>query len=48
MDYTCNNYREEMQLLSLRKRLEQANLSDEEKNILRQQIFRMEKEMGMQ
>lgn len=47
MAYTCNDYRVEMQLLSLRKRLSQEDLSDEEKDSLRHQITRIEKEMGM-
>ena len=47
MTYTCSDYRAEMMLLSLRRRLERENLSDDEKEALKIQIDRIEKEMGM-
>jgi hypothetical protein len=48
MEYTCKDYRAEMQLLSLRRRLEQEeSLNDYEKEVLKVQIDRIEKEMGM-
>ena len=47
MKYTCNEYREEMLLLGLRRRLEDESLSEEQRRALRQQIARLEKEMGL-
>lgn len=45
--YTCNEYREEMILLGLRKRLSSGNLSAEEKESLLREIQRVEEEMGI-
>ena len=45
--YTCNDYREEMILLGLQKRLNQADLSDEERRELLKEIKALEKQMGM-
>lgn len=46
--YTCTDYREEMRLIGLRRRLrEDTTLSEEEKETLRAEIRRLEAEMGM-
>lgn len=46
-NYTCNDYREEMILLGLQKRLNQGNLSDDEKKEILKEIETIEKQMGM-
>jgi len=45
--YTCNDYRQEMILLGLRQRLQQADLSEEEKAKLAEEIARLEKAIGL-
>lgn len=45
--YTCGDYRQEMILVGLRRRLTDPGLSEEEKKALRGQIRRLEEEMGM-
>lgn len=45
--YTCNDYREEMILLGLQKRLNQPGLSDEERRKILREIEAIEKQMGM-
>jgi hypothetical protein len=45
--YTCNDYRQEMLLAGWRRQLAQSDLSPEEKERLKEQIRRLEKEMGM-
>ena len=45
--YTCNEYREEMVLLSLQLRLRNADLSEKEKGELRREIARLEKTTGL-
>jgi hypothetical protein len=45
--YTCADYREEMMLLGLKKRLETESLSEEEKASIQDRIARIEKSMGM-
>lgn len=45
--YTCKEYREEMTLLDLRRRLYQSDLPEDEKNQLRETIDRLKKEMDM-
>ncbi len=45
--YTCNDYREEMVLLGLRKRLNNPDLTKEEKASLLKDIKEIEKRMGM-
>ena len=45
--YTCNDYREEMILLGLQKRLASQTLTPEEKEDLLRQIARVEKQMEM-
>jgi len=45
--YTCNEYREEMILLGLQKRLSSGNLTPEEKESLLKEIQRVEEEMGI-
>ncbi len=44
--YTCNEYREEMILIGLQKRLQQAQ-SEDEKNKLRREIEELQKKMGL-
>ena len=44
--YTCNEYREEMILLALRRRLQQPDLAEEERARLTGEIARLEKEFG--
>ena len=46
-NYTCNDYREEMILLGLQKRLSQADLTEEEKKEILKEIEIIEKQMGM-
>ena len=45
--YTCDDYREEMQLLGLKKRLGEENLSKAEKQAIEAEIARLEKAMQM-
>ncbi|MDJ0622127.1 MAG: hypothetical protein QNJ17_04125 [Desulfocapsaceae bacterium] len=45
--YTCNEYREEMILAALQRRLQQNNLSEEEKTRVLQEIAELEKKMGL-
>lgn len=45
--YTCNDYREEMILLSLRKRLHEEALTDDEKKALTREIEQLEARMDM-
>jgi len=46
-NYTCNEYREEMILLGLQKRLTAPGLTLEEKDEILKKIAVVEKEMGM-
>ena len=41
--YTCSDYRTEMRLLGLKKRLNEKNLSKSEKQALEAEIARLEK-----
>lgn len=45
--YTCNEYREEMILAALQKRLQQRDLSEHDKKALLQEIAELEKKMGL-
>lgn len=45
--YTCQDYRQEMVLLGLRKRLQESGLSDREKAAVRAEIKRLEAAMKM-
>ncbi len=45
--YTCNEYREEMILLGLQKRLFLGNLTPEEKESLLREIKSVEEQMGI-
>ena len=45
--YTCREYREEMVLLGLRRRLSQGDLSEEERRALRARLKELEAEMEM-
>jgi len=47
MKYTCREYREEMTLVGLHRRLNDESLSREEKEELRRQIARLETQLGM-
>ena len=45
--YTCNEYREEMILLGLKRRLADPTLSDTERRELADRIHQLEQAMGM-
>ena len=45
--YTCNDYRQEMILLSLTRRLEDEGLAEPEKEKLRRQIKKIEADLKM-
>jgi hypothetical protein len=45
--YTCNDYREEMRLLGLKKRLNEANLSKAERQAIEAEITRLEKTLQL-
>lgn len=47
MIYTCTEYREEMLLLALRRRLMQDGLPDEEKRRIEEEIRKLEAKMDM-
>ncbi len=46
-NYTCNEYREEMILLGLRKQLQNLELSENEREKLLKEIERLEKLVGI-
>jgi hypothetical protein len=45
--YTCVDYREEMILLGLRRRLEDPALSEDEKSVILSRIQELEKSLDM-
>jgi hypothetical protein len=45
--YTCNDYREEMRLLGLKKRLNENKLSKTEKQAIEAEITKLEKALRM-
>jgi hypothetical protein len=45
--YTCNEYREEMTLLGLKRRLEDPSLSEAKREEIIAEIKRLEAAMGM-
>jgi hypothetical protein len=45
--YTCNDYRQEMMLASLRKQLADPQLNRSQKETLEREIRRLEAEMGL-
>ncbi len=45
--YDCSDYRAEMILLSLQRRLENSDLSDSERRAVEEEIKRVKAEMGM-
>ncbi|MGD8258399.1 MAG: hypothetical protein PVG44_04660 [Desulfobacterales bacterium] len=45
--YTCADYRKEMILVSLKRRINKGSLSDEERDKLRSEIQQLESEMNM-
>lgn len=47
MDYTCVDYRTEMILLGLKRRLQSESLSEQEKQAIRLQIKELEATMGL-
>jgi len=47
MKYTCTEYREEMVLLSLNRRLKEPGLSPDEKAQIEKEIRELEARMGM-
>ena len=44
---TCNDYRQEMMLLAMRRKLENDGLDEEQRRRLRQEIAHLESQMGM-
>ena len=48
VEYTCTEYRAEMILLSLKRRLHGEPLSEQEKNDILLKIEQLEKEMGLE
>lgn len=45
--YTCNEYREEMILVALHKRLQQEGLTAKEEWAIKKEIEKIEEEMGL-
>ena len=45
--YTCSDYREEMRLIGLRKRLNEEKLSPTEKQVIYAEIAELEKNLQM-
>ena len=45
--YTCADYRREQILLALTRRLEDADIAEAEKELLRRQIKKLETDLGM-
>jgi hypothetical protein len=45
--YNCSDYREEMRLIGLRKRLNEENLSRTEKHVIETEIAKLEKNLQM-
>ena len=45
--YSCNDYREEMRLLGLKKRLNENNLSKAEKQTIEAEIVKLERALQM-
>ena len=45
--YACNDYREEMRLLGLKKRLNEKNLSKTEKQTIEAEIAKLEKALKL-
>ena len=48
MKYTCTDYRSEMILLSLKRRLQHQDLSEEERDNIILQIKKLEAEMELE
>jgi hypothetical protein len=46
--YTCRQYREEMVLLGLRKRLSASELTEKERQTIEKEIRWLEAQMGME
>lgn len=46
-NYGCTDYREEMRLLGLKRRLEQPGLTEDERRSLLQAVEELERKMGM-
>jgi len=47
MKYTCSDYRAEMMLLGLERRLQSENLSEEEKAAIIAEIRKLKESMGL-
>ena len=45
--YTCNEYRQEMILVGLKKRLATSNLTEKEREALKEEIDQFEKDIGL-
>ena len=48
MEYTCADYRVEMILLNLKRRLQRQDLSEEERKHILLQIKKIEAKMGLE
>ena len=46
--YTCNEYREEMRLFALKRKLEQPDLSDAQRAVVQTEVRELEARMGME
>jgi hypothetical protein len=46
-NYTCNDYRQEMRLIGMKRRLKEENLSEAEKQELEKEIEALEAVMEM-
>ncbi|MGB3211706.1 MAG: hypothetical protein WBB19_13465 [Desulforhopalus sp.] len=47
LQYTCNDYREEMVLLALQHKLQRTDLTEAKKKQLREEIIRLERKIGL-
>ncbi len=45
--YTCGDYRQEMVLLALKKRLVEEDMTPEARRVMEEEVARLEEEMGM-
>ena len=45
--YTCADYREEMMLLGLLRRLQDEGLTEEERSLIQAEILSLESEIGL-
>lgn len=45
--YTCSDYREEMRLFALKRQLEDVELQEADRSVIREEIERIERAMAM-